>query len=100
VRFPNPSELNSPKYFLTSFQVIESAILTILNQDNPASIQDVYSIGPLSGSELSIRISKRSGRCKTMTFPMDLVLKFIFHTPFYDKLLNLSQGMKTTPVDD
>lgn len=100
VRFPMASAVNSPKFFLTSFQDIESTIASKLQRNDPASIQDVYSIGPLSGPELSLSLSKESGPRNVMTFPIDLVLKFMFLTPFYDKFLNLSKGMKTTPLNN
>jgi hypothetical protein len=100
VRFPIPSDVNSPKFFLTSFQDIQSSVLGKLQRNDPPAIQDVYSIGPLNAPELSLSVNKNSKPRKELNFPIGFVLKCTSHTPFYDKFLNLSKGMSTTASND
>lgn len=100
VRLHTPNDVNAPKFFLTSFQDIQSSILSQLYRNEPPAIQDVYSMGPLIGSELSMTIYKKTTYRKMTNIPIGFLLKCTFHTSFYDKLLNLSKGMNTIASTD
>ena len=95
LRFLSNDEKNSSMYYLTSFHDVEFKVLEILDKNIPISIQDVYSLGPLSASQLYSFIARNPSNLKISSFPIDLFLRLIFLSPVYDKFLNFVNGMKT-----